>query len=89
MELCIGKNPGRHVGMGPILVPGASAGGAAGGTYELDTEVVGNVGPGAPVEAAFGGTYELETALVGKFPMLVPDELALLLAAGGLKHLLA
>ena len=42
--------------MGPILVPGASVGGAAGGTYELDTEFVGNVMPGASVEAAFGGT---------------------------------
>ena len=41
--------------------------------------------PGASVEAAAGGTYEFDTEFVGN---LVPDELALLLAAGGLGHLL-
>ena len=75
--------------MGPMLVPRASAGGAAGGTYELDTEFVGNepiLMPGASVEAAAGGTYELDTEFVGN---LLADELALLLATGGRKHLLA
>ena len=69
-----------------MLVPGASVEAAAGGTYELDTEFVGNVMPGASVEAAAGGTYELDTEFVGN---VMPGELALLLATGGRKHLLA
>ena len=42
--------------------------------------------PGAAGEAACGGTYELDTEFVGN---VMPGELALLLDAGGLKHLLA
>ena len=94
-----GRKPGRHVGMGPISVPGVpavvAAGAAAGGMYELETECEGKFPAdalGAPVVfaagAAFGGTYVLETEFLGNTPMSEPEACEPLLGAGGLGHLL-